>query len=71
MAIVTVFLSPRTQEVRDAIIKGITEVLVANGAQSEGTEVVLYETEHTHWGKGGVPCSVREQQQKAREAAGS
>lgn len=68
MAIITVLLSPRSQEVREAIIKGITEVMVANGARSEGTEVVLHEVEHTHWGKGGLPFSVREQLQKQNPA---
>lgn len=53
MAIVTVEIFKRSQEVRENIIKGITEVLVANGAKSEGTEVIIYEIEPTHWGRGG------------------
>lgn len=53
MAIVTVEIFKRSQAVRDAIIKGITEVMIANGAKSEGTEVIIYEIEPTHWGKGG------------------
>ena len=59
MAIVTVEIFKRSQEVRDAIIKGITEVLVANGAKSEGTEVIIYEIEPTHWGKGGETFARR------------
>ncbi|MEM6427993.1 MAG: tautomerase family protein [Deinococcota bacterium] len=53
MAIVRVEIFKRSQEVREAIIKGITDVLVANGAKAEGTQVILYEIEPTCWGKGG------------------
>ena len=59
MAIVTVEIFKRSQEVRDAIIKGITEVMIANGAKSEGTEVIIYEIEPTHWGKGGETFARR------------
>jgi 4-oxalocrotonate tautomerase len=59
MAIVRVEIFKRSQEVRDAIIKGITEVLVANGAKSEGTQVILYEIEPTVWGKGGETFAKR------------
>lgn len=59
MAIVTVEIFKRTQEVRDAIIKGITEVLIANGAKSEGTEVIIREIEPTHWARGGETFAVR------------
>lgn len=59
MAVVTVEIFKRTQEVRDAIIKGITEVMIANGAKSEGTEVIIYEIEPTHWGKGGQTFAKR------------
>lgn len=68
MAIVRVEIFKRSQEVREAIIKGITEVLVANGAKSEGTEVIIYEIEPTHWGKGGESFSVR---MAKREAEGA
>ncbi len=53
MAIVRVELGRRSQEQRDAIIQGITDVLVANGAKSEGTQVILYELDMNVWGKGG------------------
>jgi 4-oxalocrotonate tautomerase len=59
MAIVRVELGRRSQEQRDAIIKGITEVLVANGAQSEGTQVILYEIDMQCWGKGGTTFAQR------------
>jgi phenylpyruvate tautomerase PptA (4-oxalocrotonate tautomerase family) len=65
MAIVRVEIFKRSQEVRDAIIKGITEVLVANGAQSEGTQVILYEVEPDVWGQGGKSYAqrIRERQE--------
>lgn len=63
MAIVRVELFKRNQEQREAIIKGITDVLVANGAKSEGVEVILYELEPTVWGKGGRSFAVRMKEQ--------
>lgn len=69
MAIVRVEIAPRSQEVREAIIKGITEVLVANGAQSEGTQVILYELPMTVWGKGGKTFDARMKEREAAEAA--
>lgn len=63
MAIVRVELGRRKQEQRDAIIKGITEVLVANGAQSEGTQVILYEVAMDCWGKGGKTFARRAAEQ--------
>ena len=63
MAIVRVEIGKRPQEQRDAIIKGITEVLVANGARPEGTEVILYEVDMETWGKGGKTFA-----QRARDA---
>lgn len=59
MAIVRVEIFKRSQEVREAIIRGITEVLVANGAKAEGTQVILYEIEPTCWGKGGESFAKR------------
>jgi 4-oxalocrotonate tautomerase len=59
MAIVRVEIFKRSQEVRERIIQGITDVLVANGAKSEGTQVILYEIEPEVWGKGGEPFSKR------------
>ena len=59
MAIVRVEIFKRDQKTRDAIIKGITEVLVANGAKAEGTQVILYEIEPTVWGKGGETFAKR------------
>ena len=53
MAIIRVEIFKRTQEVRDAIIKGITEVMVANGAKADGTEVIIYEIDPSVWGRGG------------------
>ena len=63
MAIVRVELGRRSQEQRDAIIKGITEVMVANGALSEGTQVILYELEMDVWGKGGKTFAQRAAEQ--------
>lgn len=63
MAIVRVELGRRSQEQRDAIIKGITEVMVANGAQSEGTQVILYELSMDVWGKGGKTFAERAKEQ--------
>lgn len=63
MAIVRVELFPRPQEQRDAIIKGITDVLVANGAIAEGVQVILYEIEPDVWGKGGKTFARRMQEQ--------
>jgi phenylpyruvate tautomerase PptA (4-oxalocrotonate tautomerase family) len=63
MAIVRVELGKRSQEQRDAIIKGITEVMVANGAQSEGTQVILYELDMNVWGKGGKTFAQRAAEQ--------
>lgn len=63
MAIVRVELGRRSQEQRDAIIKGITEVMVANGAQSEGTQVILYELSMDVWGKGGKTFTQRAAEQ--------
>ena len=59
MAIVRVEIFKRPQEVREAIIKGITDVLVANGAKAEGTQVILYEIEPTCWSKGGESFDKR------------
>ena len=59
MAIVTVEIFKRPQAVREAIIKGITEVMVENGAKREGTQVILYEIEPTCWGKGGESFAKR------------
>jgi 4-oxalocrotonate tautomerase len=63
MAIVRVELGRRSQEQRDAIIKGITDVLVANGAKSEGTEVILYEVDMHCWGKGAKTFAQRAAEQ--------
>lgn len=63
MAIVRVELGRRSQEQREAIIKGITEVMVANGALSEGTQVLLYELPMDVWGKGGKTFTQRAKEQ--------
>lgn len=70
MAIVTVEIFKRSQEVRNRIIEGITAVMVANGAKEEGTEVILYEIEPTHWGKGGETFQRRIERAAAETAAG-
>lgn len=67
MAIVTVEIFERTQEVRNRIIKGITDVLEANGAIREEVQVVLYEKDAYTWGKGGQSFADRIAE---REAAG-
>lgn len=59
MAIVRVEIFKRSQETRERIIKGITDVLVANGAKAEGTQVIIYEIEPDVWGKGGESFAVR------------
>lgn len=59
MAIVRVEIFKRDQATREAIIKGITDVLIANGAKSEGTQVILYELEPEVWGKGGESFAKR------------
>lgn len=69
MAIVRVEIAKRSQEVRDAIIKGITEVLVANGAKSEGTQVILYEIDMNCWGKGGETFAKRIADREASEGS--
>ena len=63
MAIVRVEIGRRDQEQRDAIIEGITDVLVANGAQTEGVQVVLYEVDMQCWGKGGKTFARRAAEQ--------
>ena len=59
MAIVRVEIFKRSQETRERIIKGITDVLVANGAKAEGTLVIIYELEPGVWGKGGESFETR------------
>ncbi|WP_299521055.1 tautomerase family protein [uncultured Serinicoccus sp.] len=59
MAIVRVEMSKRSQEDRESIIAGITDVLVAHGSPRENTHVILYEIGYDVWAKGGVPYSVR------------
>lgn len=59
MAIVRVEIFKRDQATREAIIQGITDVLVANGAKAEGTQVILYELEPEVWGKGGESFAKR------------
>jgi phenylpyruvate tautomerase PptA (4-oxalocrotonate tautomerase family) len=71
MAIIRVEIAKRSQEVREAIIKGITDVMVANGAHSEGTQVIIQEVEMTTWGKGGRTFDARMKEQAARATAES
>lgn len=68
MAIVRVELAKRPQEQRDAIIEGITRVMVENGAQSEGVQVILYELEMDVWGKGGLTFAERARRRAAGES---
>ncbi|MBB6098101.1 phenylpyruvate tautomerase PptA (4-oxalocrotonate tautomerase family) [Deinobacterium chartae] len=67
MAIVRVELAKRPQEQRDAIIAGITRVLVENGAHTEGVQVILYELEMDVWGQGGL--TYTERARKRQQAA--
>ncbi|MDX2008466.1 MAG: tautomerase family protein [Meiothermus sp.] len=69
MAIVRLEIAKRPQEQRDAIIAGITEVLVQNGAKRDGVQVLLYELEMTCWGRGGVTFDKIKKQREAEEAA--
>lgn len=69
MAIVRAEIATRTQEVRDAIIAGITDVMVANGARRENTQVILIEIPHEVWGHGGVTYDKRIAAEKAAEKA--
>ena len=71
MAIVRVEIFKRDQATRDRIIQGITDVLVANGAKSEGTQVILYELEPEVWGKGGETFAKRIADRKAQEGDGT
>ena len=71
MAIVRVEIAKRPQEQRDAIIAGITEVMVQNGAKREGVQVLLYELEMTCWGRGGVTFDkIKKQQAEAAQPKG-
>jgi phenylpyruvate tautomerase PptA (4-oxalocrotonate tautomerase family) len=70
VAIVTVEIFRRSQEVRDRIVEGITEVMVANGARAEGTEVVIVEIDPSCWGQGGLTFAERRRRREAAEAAG-
>ncbi len=58
-AVVRVELHKRPQDQRDAIIEGITNVLVRNGIERENIEVLLYERDMTTWGKGGETFAKR------------
>lgn len=69
MAIVRVELAKRPQQQRDAIIEGITRVLVENGAHTEGVQVILYELEMDVWGQGGVTYTERLRRREADQAA--
>lgn len=66
VAIVRVELGRRPQEQRDGIIKGITDVLIANGAKPEDVEVLLYEVDMQLWGKGGKTFAQRAAEQGIR-----
>lgn len=68
MAIIRVEIAKRPQEQRDAIIEGITQVLVANGAKREGVQVILYEIDMACWGRGGVTFDKIKAQQAAQKA---
>ena len=67
MAIVRVEIAKRPQHQRDAIIEGITRVLVENGAHTEGVQVLLYELEMDVWGKGGLTFAERQRRREAGE----
>ncbi|AIZ45130.1 hypothetical protein QR90_08475 [Deinococcus radiopugnans] len=61
-------LAKRPQQQRDAIIEGITRVLVENGAHTEGVQVLLYELEMDVWGQGGVTYTERLRRREAAQA---
>jgi phenylpyruvate tautomerase PptA (4-oxalocrotonate tautomerase family) len=67
MAIVTVEIFRRSQEVRERIVQGITDVLVAHGASAEGTQVLIVEIDPECWGQGGSTFAER---RRRREAVG-
>ena len=69
MAIVTVEIFERSQEVREALIDGITEVMIANGAPREAVQVVLYELGPDVWGKGGKTFARRIAERRSEDDA--
>lgn len=61
MPIVRVEMLPgRTQEQKDAIVKGITEVMVKEAkTTAEGTHVLIYEVSADNWSVAGTMQSKR------------
>lgn len=54
MAFVRVDIAKRTQEQKEAIIAGITDVMVNNGARLENVQVLLTEHSPKSWGTHGT-----------------
>ncbi|MFV0462085.1 MAG: tautomerase family protein [Nostocoides sp.] len=54
MAFVRVDIAARTQDQKEAIISGITDVMVANGARLENVQVLLVEHSPKSWGTHGT-----------------
>jgi 4-oxalocrotonate tautomerase len=43
----------------EAMIRGITNVIVDLGVPEQAVEVIVYEIPKTHWGIGGEPASEK------------
>lgn len=58
MPVIHVYMwAGRTQEVKEKIIKGITEVFVNLGVPAEAVTVILHEIEKSNWGIAGKTAS--------------
>ncbi|MEM2452677.1 MAG: 2-hydroxymuconate tautomerase family protein [Candidatus Methanomethylicia archaeon] len=58
MPVVHVYMwAGRTPEVKEKIIKGITEVFVNLGVPAEAVTVILHDVEKSNWGIAGKPAS--------------
>jgi len=49
----------RTEEAKERIIKGITEVLKTEGIPESRISVVIQEISKDNWGVGGLPASKK------------
>jgi len=47
----------RTQEVKEKIVKGITDVFVNLGVPAEAVIVILHDVEKSNWGSAGKLAS--------------
>ncbi|MEM2137304.1 MAG: 2-hydroxymuconate tautomerase family protein [Candidatus Methanomethylicia archaeon] len=58
MPVVHVYMwAGRTQEVKEKIIKGITEAFVNVGVPAEAVTVILHDIDKSNWGMAGKPAS--------------